>query len=250
VRHDGTPGYQLSIKAVHRLDEAASRIYRTAQPPWGGQFDLIVLEPPESRAARARLTATLAYLGYGSLDGATWSRHAAPTRWSGCSATLASHMTASPRRTPPASPARPPWSGGPGTWPRWRRRMSSSSPTRPPPCWTTRWRIRPTPPARGANSGQAAHVVSGRPAGVVSRAPTQLGSRDGQGVRPSADELAYAARFRLVHAWRSFLFRDPQLPPALLPSPWPGQAAAEFFDHHEARLRPAADRFVDRSLSA
>ena len=33
----------------------------------------------------------------------------------------------------------------------------------------------------------------------------------------STDEEAYAARFRLVHAWRTFLFRDPQLPPALLP---------------------------------
>ena len=31
------------------------------------------------------------------------------------------------------------------------------------------------------------------------------------------DEAAYAARFPLVHAWRAFLFRDPQLPPVLLP---------------------------------
>src|SRR5262245_5686238 len=33
----------------------------------------------------------------------------------------------------------------------------------------------------------------------------------------TTDEQAYAARFRLVHAWRTFLFSDPQLPPALLP---------------------------------
>lgn len=62
------------------------------------------------------------------------------------------------------------------------------------------------------------------------------------------DEQAYAARFRLVHAWRTFLFRDPQLPPVLLPDQWPGVGAAAFFDHHAARLRPAADRFVDRCL--
>jgi phenylacetic acid degradation operon negative regulatory protein len=66
----------------------------------------------------------------------------------------------------------------------------------------------------------------------------------------SSDEDAYAARFRLVHAWRSFLFRDPQLPPSLLPSRWPGVAAASFFDKHATRLRPAADRYVERCLAS
>jgi phenylacetic acid degradation operon negative regulatory protein len=64
----------------------------------------------------------------------------------------------------------------------------------------------------------------------------------------SDDEKAYAARFRLVHAWRTFLFRDPQLPPPLLPDGWPGGQAADFFDRHATRLRPAADRYVDRCL--
>src|SRR2546423_489411 len=59
-----------------------------------------------------------------------------------------------------------------------------------------------------------------------------------------SEEEAYSARFRLVHAWRTFLFRDPQLPPALLPERWAGGAAAAFFDRHASRLRPAADRYV------
>jgi phenylacetic acid degradation operon negative regulatory protein len=62
------------------------------------------------------------------------------------------------------------------------------------------------------------------------------------------DQSAFAARSKLVHEWRGFLFRDPQLPPSLLPDPWPGQAAAAFFDRHATRLRPAADRFVDQCL--
>jgi phenylacetic acid degradation operon negative regulatory protein len=62
------------------------------------------------------------------------------------------------------------------------------------------------------------------------------------------DEAAYAARFQLVHAWRGFLFRDPQLPAELLPPQWPGVAAAAFFDEHASRLRPAADRYVSDCL--
>ncbi|MCA2213777.1 PaaX family transcriptional regulator [Jidongwangia harbinensis] len=65
----------------------------------------------------------------------------------------------------------------------------------------------------------------------------------------STDEEAYAARFTLVHAWRSFLFRDPHLPASLLPPRWPGASAAGFFDRHATRLRPAADRYVDGCLA-
>jgi phenylacetic acid degradation operon negative regulatory protein len=65
----------------------------------------------------------------------------------------------------------------------------------------------------------------------------------------SSDEEAYTARFALVHAWRSSVGRDPQLPTALLPSPWPGAGAASFFDRHATRLRPAAERFVERCLA-
>jgi phenylacetic acid degradation operon negative regulatory protein len=60
---------------------------------------------------------------------------------------------------------------------------------------------------------------------------------------------AFTARFRLVHSWRTFLFRDPGLPPDLLPARWPGTKAAEFFDTHADRLRPAADRFVEHCLN-
>ncbi|HEY8474875.1 MAG TPA: PaaX family transcriptional regulator, partial [Natronosporangium sp.] len=31
--------------------------------------------------------------------------------------------------------------------------------------------------------------------------------------------------------------------------PWPGTTAASFFDKHAARLRPAADRFVNQCLA-
>jgi len=63
------------------------------------------------------------------------------------------------------------------------------------------------------------------------------------------DEQQFALRSRLVHEWRKFLFRDPGLPPQLLPAAWPGHEAAAFFDREAERLAPAAGRFVDSCLT-
>lgn len=64
-----------------------------------------------------------------------------------------------------------------------------------------------------------------------------------------ADEAAFVTRSRLVHEWRKFLFRDPGLPAELLPSRWPGDRAADFFDEQAGRLMPGAGRYVDSCLS-
>src|SRR5207248_10728758 len=64
----------------------------------------------------------------------------------------------------------------------------------------------------------------------------------------STDEQAYSARFRLVHARRTFLFRDPQMPPSLLHDLWPGIAAGTFVVRPASRLLPAAERYVVRWL--
>ncbi|HET8643593.1 MAG TPA: PaaX family transcriptional regulator C-terminal domain-containing protein [Pseudonocardiaceae bacterium] len=68
------------------------------------------------------------------------------------------------------------------------------------------------------------------------------------GVDVTDEPVAFATSQRLLHGWRRFLFRDPGLPPALLPPGWPGSAAAEFFDLHTAQLAPATTRFVDACL--
>jgi len=81
----------------------------------------------------------------------------------------------------------------------------------------------------------------------VLEADTLLEGVDAHGA-DAADEAAFAARFRLVHEWRKFLFTDPGLPEELLPDDWPGRAAAELFNREAQRLKPAADRFLASCL--
>jgi phenylacetic acid degradation operon negative regulatory protein len=206
VRLPDGPGYQLTVKAVHRLDEAAARIYRTGRRAWDERFDLVVISLPERRAARSRITATLSYLGYGCLDPSTW---VAPRAAEEVDSLLKEAGVAYERFTATH---------------------------------------------RAGTSGAAALVARAwnldELAGAYRRFVAEQEPVMAAVTARSGDQACYAARFRLVHAWRAFLFSDPQLPPALLPELWPGTAAAAFFDRHEARLRPAADRFVDACLRA
>lgn len=206
VRLADGPGYQLTVKAVQRLDEAAARIYRTVRPAWDGQFDLVMLTPPRQRTLRTRIQSTLAFLGYGSLDPTTW---VAPRPAVELDQLLKEAGVAYDRFT-----------------------ASHTGGTQGAAALVQRaWNLRELADA------YESFVAEQTPAMAA------VGTH-------SSDEECYAARFRLVHAWRSFLFRDPHLPPALLPEAWAGAAAAEFFDHHEARLRPAAERFVDACLTS
>jgi phenylacetic acid degradation operon negative regulatory protein len=202
LRLSSGPGYLLTPKAARRLDDAATRIYRTGLSGWDGRFDLLVIDPPTGRADRQKLAANLTFLGYGPVDQATW----VATRPADDVETLLGEAAVRFERFRAAH------SGGP--------------------------------------PGAAALVRRAWDLPAIAAAYERF-VRDLRGVveaRPATDEAAYAARFTLVHAWRSFLFRDPQLPAVLLPDRWSGIAAAAFFDHHAARLRPAADRFVDHCL--
>jgi phenylacetic acid degradation operon negative regulatory protein len=197
-------GYQLTPKAVQRLDESATRIYRTGQAGWDGRFDLVLLDAPADRAVRARISSHLAFLGYGILEGGTW---VAPRPADGIDALLTEAEVSYERFC--ATHA----AGEGGALALVRRAWDLD----------------------GIADAYRRFVAEQRPAVLA-----VTGHSD--------EEQAYTARFRLVHAWRAFLFRDPALPEALLPRRWPGKAAAAFFHRHQARLRPAADRYVDRRL--
>jgi phenylacetic acid degradation operon negative regulatory protein len=198
------PGYELTPKASVRLDDAAVRIYRTRAADWDGRWHLLVIAPPGDRTARARLSASLSFLGYGPLDGSTWI---APRRAAEIDALLAESGATAEQFTA-ASVA-----GREGAVALTRRA----------------WNLDALAEAYQRFVAELAPVVAA--------------------VEPACGaEKAFAARSRLVHAWRAFLFTDPGLPADLLPARWPGHTAAAFFDAHARRLLPAANHFVDSCL--
>lgn len=62
---------------------------------------------------------------------------------------------------------------------------------------------------------------------------------------------ALVARVLLIHEYRRVVLRDPLLPAALLPQPWPGDAARRVCAAIYRTLLPASERWLDRhGLSA
>jgi phenylacetic acid degradation operon negative regulatory protein len=65
-------GYELTPRAVRRLDDAAERIYRHGDPLWDGRWHVVVVERVKERARRDRVRGGLGYLGYAPIDETTW----------------------------------------------------------------------------------------------------------------------------------------------------------------------------------
>lgn len=69
---DGVRGYAMTPRAQHRLSSAAQRIYADTVPEWDGSWHVVVTEHSTDRSARARLRASMEYLGYARLAADTW----------------------------------------------------------------------------------------------------------------------------------------------------------------------------------
>jgi phenylacetic acid degradation operon negative regulatory protein len=61
---------------------------------------------------------------------------------------------------------------------------------------------------------------------------------------------ALTERMYLIHDYRMFPFRDPDLPPELVPSGWPGRQAHEMFLEAHGLLRGPAEAYVDELVGA
>ena len=65
-------GYRATARTIRWLDEAGARIYRRVDQAWDGHWQLVLVDPPVDRAARNRLRADLAFVGYGELAPQVW----------------------------------------------------------------------------------------------------------------------------------------------------------------------------------
>ena len=66
---------------------------------------------------------------------------------------------------------------------------------------------------------------------------------------PRSDESRFVALVDLVHAWRRFPFIDPEIPPRLLPTRWPGRRAKGLFDSRHAAWASAANSWYSDARS-
>jgi phenylacetic acid degradation operon negative regulatory protein len=64
-----------------------------------------------------------------------------------------------------------------------------------------------------------------------------------------SEKEALVERIGLTHDYRLFPFRDPDLPPELLPEGWSGRAAHELFREAHGLLRAPSEAYVDRLIS-
>ncbi len=72
VRLPEGPGYALTPRAVSRLDDASARVYGRDRGAWDGRWHVVVTDRVGERAARERLRAGLAFLGYAPVAESTW----------------------------------------------------------------------------------------------------------------------------------------------------------------------------------
>jgi len=182
--------YRLTENGARRFSLAYRRVYTPPFVPWDGTWDVALVPAGAATGAadRARLREDLAWNGYAALAPGAYARPSAPGE---ASAEI-------PLAWPPNS---------------------------------LRFSARDLP---GANRGSLAGRVD-EAWGLAALAVEYRGFLGRfVALRPAFDaatspspEQAFVVRTLLVHEYRRTRLRDPQLPPELLPSDWPGTAAYE-----------------------
>ncbi len=205
--------YRLTRAGRHLLQEGTQRIFEPRTRSWDKRWRVVVYSLPESkRDLRETLRRRLGWLGFGALGPGTWiSPHDRRTELRSLLADLRAHRFArcfEGRSLDGNS----------------HRELVSR-------CWNL----------GKLNKEYARFLARWEPRlRSLKKARRQKISMKGS--------ECFVQRFWIIHEYREFVSRDPNLPRQLLPSHWQGGRAAEVFRSYRRLLTEPASRFIDKTL--
>ena len=202
--------YSLTPKSIKLLEEGAQRIFQLRADEWDGRWCLLIYSIPEKkRHLRNKLREKLTWLGYATLNHATWiSPRILQDELDDLLDSLkirdhveifcAEHLGFSANREVVAR------------------------------CWNL----------EGLNRTYADFIAKYEP--LLNGHKARLAEENG--LDPSE---CFVQRFTLVHEYRSVPYVDPNLPAELLPDDWLGDKALQLFREYHELLTAWANAFVD-----
>jgi phenylacetic acid degradation operon negative regulatory protein len=202
--------YSLTPKCIELLEEGAQRIYQPRSDPWDGRWHLLTYSVPESkRHLRRKLRRRLRWIGFGSLNHATWI---SPR-----------NLQIEVERIMKGYDLRPYVEFFHGD-----HRGYSSDKQIVASCWNL----------KRLNRYYADFINQFEPLYLAHEAQFQAGDS----LNP---QDCFIHRFILIHEYRLSPYVDPNLPLELLPSDWLGERATELFQEYRILLAKGADIYVD-----
>jgi phenylacetic acid degradation operon negative regulatory protein len=206
--------YSLTPRCLELLEEGARRIFQPRSDPWDGRWHILTYSIPESkRHLRRRLRRRLLWLGFGSLNHATWISPR-DLRTEVEQAVNALHV----RPYVELFTA--------------EHQGFASDEEIVGRCWDL----------KRLNEYYAAFIA---------RYDSQF--QEYQARLAASDSLdpqeCFVQRFMLIHEYRSSPYVDPNLPLELLPDDWLGEQATQLFQQYHDLLVEGAEAFVDSVLA-
>lgn len=213
--------YFLSATGQHRIAEASRHIYASSDPVWDQRWRLILGTGELQAKEREALRSALFWHGFGSLSPTVFI-HPSADLGAAFDALLDEGLGSLRKSLLPMLAAELGFVGA----------ASSAEVVQ------RAWNL------DELGLRYAKFVQTYQPLLEVARAHSTHGggSTEANGID---DQSAFLVRVLLIHDYRRLLLRDPELPAALLPPAWPGQAARLLCQELYRRLLAGSERHLD-----
>jgi phenylacetic acid degradation operon negative regulatory protein len=205
--------YSLTPKSIKLLEEGAQHLFQPRADPWDGRWHVLVYSIPEAkRHLRRKLQRRLRWLGFGTLNHATWI---SPRDLHDEVGQVVNAFNIRPYVEFFTA----------------EHRDFSSDAEIAARCWDLK-RLR---------RYHAALIARYEPLYKQDKARIEAGHR----LQP---ETCFVRRFKLIDEYLSSPYVDPNLPLELLPEDWLGGRAAHLFQQYHEMLIAQAEAFVETVL--